>query len=91
MVQQPADVLVHAVNELQQILGSAGRGSQRQGAWKHTCLQLLQLLNDYPGGVSTPVLETHLWAHRRPAAAVIAACTLCMLPCPGMSYGRNIS
>ena len=81
MVHQPADVLVHAVSELQQISGTAGRGSQPQGAWKHTCLQLLQLLNDYPGGVSTPVLETHLWAHRRPAVAVKAACTLCMLPC----------
>lgn len=78
MVQEAADVLANAVDGLQHLAG--GRGSQPHDAWNRTCLQLLGLLNDYPGGVSTPVLETHLWAHRKQAAAV-ACVYMCLARC----------
>lgn len=67
------DVLVDIVNRLQAHAGS--RGNAPADVWNHTCGQLLGLMNNYPGGVSTPVLETHLWSQslsvkvRRHAAA----------------------
>lgn len=68
VVGAAADALVSAVDGLQHLAGA--RGSAPKDAWNHTCLQLLGLLNDYPGGISTPVLETHLWAHRQQASTV---------------------
>jgi len=60
-----SDCVIDTVTRLQTLTGSHGKAPP--DVWNHTCRQLLGLMNDYPGGVSTPVLETHLWSQSHAA------------------------
>ena len=55
------DLFVELVNSLQAQAGGS-RGRPPPDVWAWTADQALGLLNDFPDGVTLPVLQTHVWA-----------------------------